>query len=333
MKRVAAKAVFLSLGAGLFETTAVAAEPSYARLEYSVEDESGACPSEVDFRERVTRRLGYDPFRREAMTLLRVRIVQRSSRAEAKISSERTGAPPGKRELVDARCETLAEAVASTVAMVIDPIAASAPPSSPSPSPSPSPPPAPPSNDSPSPLSVAAAPPADTAGAPPSEARVHPVLLADFVGSIGRTASLALGARLGVGIRIQSFSITGEGRFETTPSAAAVTSIDRVEYSSYGLAAAPCLHVGIFQGCAALGIASVQARALNLALPVASGKAIPSVSLRGGIVVPLGSLVALRANVEAGVPLVRVDYVIDGATVWTTSAVEGAVGVGLGARL
>ena len=325
---------------------AFAADPSYARLDYGSDDVGAApgtsCPSEVEFRQRVTKRLGYDPFRGDAKTSLRVRFVQRSGKASAVVVSERAGAPPGKRELVDTRCDTLADTVASTVAMAIDPIAANA--AAPAPAPPPPPPLEEPASTLPPPIVThvdardgeGQEPDRGPSSASTDDDRLHALLLADLVTSLGRSPSVAVGARIGAGVRLSHFAITGEGRFETMPSASAVTNLDRMETTSYGFSVAPCYLAGIFQACGVLGIAAVQAKAQNTTLAAGvqeTGKAIPAVAVRGGVGIPLGRSMSFRVNLEIGAPLVRVDYLVDNGVVWTTSPVEGAVAIGLGGQL
>jgi hypothetical protein len=111
---------------------------------YAVEDPTGTCASEAEFRRKVATRLGYDPFEAHAPWLFRVRIDGRLQRPHAEIVTERGGKPNGKRELDDATCDALSETVASTVSIAIDPVAASPAPSPPEAPPASTPPPLPP---------------------------------------------------------------------------------------------------------------------------------------------------------------------------------------------
>ncbi|MBS2019705.1 MAG: hypothetical protein JST00_42980 [Deltaproteobacteria bacterium] len=310
-------------------TRAWAGGQASARLVYTVDDPS--CPSEEDLRRMVAKRLGYDPFRADAAVGYRVQIVKRGARVEAKIASEGGAGAAGRRELADARCDALAESVASTLAIAIDPVAASAPPPPPPPPPPPrdtSDPLPPPSSEPPPRVSTSLSP-SDHDAAPGADGRVRLAIRGDLVAGLGLTASVAMAARLGAAARFDRFSIGGEGIFGATPSSAAVTNLDRIDFTTVGIAGTPCFHSGVFEGCLVVALASVSARAVNVVRPATSGKVVFTGALRGGVDIPLGKAVSFRANAELGAPFVRVDYVIDGQSVWTTSVVVGAVGVGL----
>lgn len=312
----------------LGSTRAWAGGPASARLVYIVDDPS--CPSEEDLRRMVAKRLGYDPFRADATVGYRVQIAKRGSRVEAKIASEGSGGAAGRRELSDARCDALAESVASTLAIAIDPVAASAPPPPPPPrEPSPSSDPLPPPSAEPAPRVTTSLSPGDHDAAQADGGRVRLAIRGDLAFGLGLTASVAMAARLGAAARFERFSIGGEGVFGATPSSAAVTNLDRIDFTTVGIAGTPCFHTGAFEGCLVVALASVSARAVNVVRPATSGKVVVTGALRGGAEIPLGKAVSFRANAEVGAPFVRVDYVIDGQSVWTTSVVVGAVGAGL----
>lgn len=309
-----------------------AAEPGHAQLDYTVDDDAGVCWSELEFRRRVAARLGYDPFRADAPMVLRVRIEMRGRRARATVTAERGGAPLGRRELSDSRCDALSETVASTVSIAIDPIAASTGKADPAPVPEPLP--APP-----------AAPAGDSSSTPSGEvgevrapsltvaSRVRGVVHLDLLVAFGRLPAVSYGGRLGGGVRVGAFSFVGEARFDSTAGPVALTSTDRVELASYGASLAPCLHASVFEGCGVATLASVQARARDVAQPKTFSNLVPSIGVRGGLLLPISTLLGFRANVELATPLVRVDYRIGGASVWMTQAVEGALAVGLAATM
>lgn len=297
---------------------------------YGVDDPSGACPSETELRRKIATRLGYDPFDARGPWLFRVRIDGRRKRPHAEIVTERGGKPTGKRVLDEATCDALAETVASTVAIAIDPVAASPAPAPPDEPPPPSPPPAQP--PPPSRPVEAAARPTPPADAPAERARVVPLIYLDATVAIGRTAGLALGGRGGVGLAYRGLSLAGEARGEATPDAVKLTALDSAYWSVLSGALVACGHKGIVQLCAVGALGTLQAKARDVTRPSLKGTLFASLGARAGVALPITADVALRANVEVGIPLIRTTFFIDGEPAWTAPAVNGTFGAGVEAR-
>lgn len=116
--------------AGLVVATAcVVAVPAVAgaqsrhdvRLIYQRDQGASACPDAARMRQLVSARLGYMPFDDGGQRVLRVVIVKRQQRFVGTIAW--TG-KPSARELNEATCEELAEALALAISIAIDPLAA-----------------------------------------------------------------------------------------------------------------------------------------------------------------------------------------------------------------
>ena len=309
---------------------ASAREPMAASLLYAIDDPSGTCASEAEFRRKVATRLGYDPFEARAPWLFRVRIDGRRKRPHAEIVTERGGKPAGRRELDEATCDALSETVATTVAIAIDPVAAS-----PAPSPpeaarvetlTPLPPPARPTE---APAPSTSTPPE---GPPTDRALVVPLVYLDGTVAIGRTAGVALGGRGGVGLHYRRLSLAGEARGEAAPDAVKLSAFDSVYWSVFSGALVACGHKGLFELCGVGALGSLQAKARDVARPSLKGTLFASLGARVGVALPLTADVALRGSVELGIPLVRTTFFIDGQPAWTAPAVNGTFGIGAEAR-
>lgn len=304
-----------------------AGEPMAASLTYTVEDPTGTCASETEFRRKVAARLGYDPFDARASWLFRIRVDGRGKRPHAEIVTEHGGQPTGKRELDDATCAALSETLASTVAIAIDPVGASpAPPpfeARPAEEPRPTLPPPSPSASLPAPSRATPreAPPAD-------RARVVPLVYLDGTASAGRTAGIALGGRGGIGFRYRGVSLAGEARGEATPDAVKLTALDSAYWSVFTGAFVACGHKSVFEVCGVGALGSLQAKARDVARPSLKGTLFASLGARVGVQIPLSSDVALRGNVEFGIPLVRTTFFIDHQPAWTAPAVNGTLAIG-----
>lgn len=312
-------------------SAARAGEAIVARLEYVVDDPSGACASEAEFRRRIATRLGYDPFDAHATWIFRVRVDGRSKRPHAEIMTERDGAPAGKRGLDEATCDALSETLAATVAIAIDPIGVSQ--ESSRTSPEDALPPLPPPPRAPASAIEPPAPPPPTPQRPLADPRrVVPFLYLDGTVTIGRTAGVALGGRGGVGVEYGALSVAGEARGEATPDAVALTSLDSVYWSVLSGALVACGHKGLFELCGVGALGSLQAKARDVARPSLKGTLFASLGARVGIQMPLTADVALRGNAELGIPLVRTTFSIDEQPAWTAPAVNGTFAIGVVTR-
>lgn len=311
-------------------TSRAAAAGDYARLRYELDDPAGKCANEAAFRARVVSRLGYDPFREEAPLALHVRVVARGPTVRAEITSAQPGKPSGKRTLEDPRCDALGETLASAVALVLDPVAGAAAPATPAP-------PADPAPAEDQPAATPLPPPAPRAEQPrdptrspaPEPPSFVPLVYADFTTGFSRTPTALIGGRIGAGLRRGSLSIAVEGHAETSPTAVAISSTDRVESSALSGALVPCGHVNVLQVCAVATLGAREVKALDVLNPRSQGAFFVVVGARGGVEIPLSGAIALRLHGGLGVPLLRTTYTIDGIARSTTGLVEASLGAGI----
>ena len=304
-----------------------AADHAYAQLRYELDDPGGQCASETAFRARVASRLGYDPFRDQAGVQLRVHVIAQGKSARADITSTQQGKPSGKRSLEDSRCDALAETLASAVALLLDPVGASAPDPEP-----PTPPPLPPATPVvlPQPMTARSEPERPPTAPPkPTGTAIAAFAYVDATVAFARAPSAMLGARLGLGIRAGSLSLAGEAQAETVPGTTAPSAKDRIEMSAFSASLVPCGNVGALQLCGALTLGSRQATALDVDRPTTVGAFFAVVSLRAGIEVPLSRTLAFRAHGAVGIPLLRNAYTVDQSLLFTSSPLDGGLGVGL----
>ncbi len=320
----------IGLGCGVLAvpSPALASEPVHARLVYNTDDPAGACASEAEFRGKVAARLGYDPFQADAAWLFRVRVDARRKPAHAEILTEQDGKSTGRRALDETRCDALLETVASTVAIAIDPVAAT---------PGPAPLPPPPAGTAAAARSGNVSAARDTTVASPvpkasPSAPVVPYLYLDGTGAFGRTAGTALGGRAGFGLRYRGVSVAGEARGEATPDAVRLTALDSAYWSVFSGGIVGCGDKSIFELCAVFAMGSLQAKARNVDRPSLKGTLFASVGARLGIEVPIAGEIALRANAELGIPLVRTTFIVAGEPVWTAPAGQGTFALGAEAR-
>ncbi len=301
-----------------------------ARLIYVADDPTGTCGSESEFRGKVAARLGYDPFRADAAWLFRVRIDGSRKPPRAEILTEQDGRSSGRRVLEDTKCDALLETAASAVAIAIDPVATSTGPStSPPPAASPSSPL--PGEGAAGPLPSATPPAAPTPSEPPA-APVVPELYLDPTVAFGRTAGVSLGGRAGFGLRYRAMSASTEARGEATPDAVRLTALDRAYWSVFSGALVACGHKGIFEFCGTLALGTLQAKAKDVTRPSLKGTLFGSIGPRLGVQVPITTELALRANGELGIPLVRTTFTIAGQPAWTAPAVHATLAIGLEVR-
>jgi len=330
------------LGAGLGVSLLLVAEglvraderPS-AQLDFAVEG-AVVCPDEAAFRERVTTRLGYDPFVNAAATTVRVRFMARGAAVLARVDVATGGAPQGTRTLEGKKnaCGALSDTVAAAVAMAIDPIGRGAVPAKAEPGP-PTPAASVSAPEAPAPAPAAApaasvAPPQRPAPVPHEGAPLALSLTFHGLGSLGAVPAPALGAIVGAGMRWSAFSIHAEGRVEATPTSAQVSPSDRLTGAAYGGALVPCGAVRALEACLGVRLGAVQATALDVDRPTLTTSFTSAVLARLVAQVPVAPRLTLRFGLEAGLPLVRTTFSVAGSPVWTAPAAYGTVLVGIG---
>jgi hypothetical protein len=310
----------------LAAASAEARPPIRARLVFTTDDPKGLCSTEADFRQKVAARLGYDPFHDDAAKVFRVRLDARSKHPHAEIATEQDGVPSGKRTLDDVSCDALSETVASTIAIAIDPLAGSGEPPAAASAPPSAAPPAPPPRAEPASKEASPTPPPS----PPEP--IVPFVLLDGTVALGRTAGAALGGRAGFGIAYRALSVAIEARGEATPGPVRLTPLDRASWSAFSGGLAICGHKSVLELCAVGAVGSLQAKAEDVSRPSLKGTLFGGVGARLGASVPITDDVALRANAELGIPLVRTTFNIDGSPAWTAPAVQASFALGAQVR-
>lgn len=325
--------------AALEPRSAQADEHSYVQLRFEPAAGEASCPDESIFRRKLESRLGYDPVHADAPRELRVRLMARKGRFVASLALFRDGTPEGKREIEDARCESLGDAAASAAALALDPVAASR---APSPTPPPEPSPAPATEPSPTPATSASAPPPapagppDAAPPPPAHAALQPLAYVDGSIMFGRAASATGGARVGLGVRRGPLSLAAELQGETqlaTANASTGGRTERIETTAFSATAAFCGKVTVVQLCPLLTVGSRNTRAVDVPGFAPNNSLFVVAAARAGVEVFVHPLIALRAHGTLGVPLRRPSYAVDGVTVWEAPLAEGGLGFGVGGYL
>lgn len=302
---------------GLAQAPAQVAVPRTLRLEYVAAER---CPDASFFRERVLlkRSTHADPF-----------VAESPARLVVTLSHDATGYH-GRWEAVDAagavlrrhdlgpvaNCHDLADGLAfGFVLRFDDPTAVPAPP--PSPPPSPVPVVMPPAAPVERPL-----PPA-----PPPEGRVH-LGLSGLLG-LAVTPAPAGGAVLSLGWRAAWWSVSGEGRALLALNAP-VDGGHHVSLHRVTGAVVPCLHWRWLFGCGVLELGELGGTS-DADVPAADSAFIATLGGRGGVEIPLGPRLALRAHVD-GFGTVKPAIVrISGQPRWETPAGGALVGAGLAA--
>lgn len=99
-------------------------EATRASLAMEISEEARVCVSPDELRERVSARLGYDPFLQDAPLAIRVEIAVDGADKiyVATISTKRQESPPRERALESQECQDLIDAVVFAMALAIDPV-------------------------------------------------------------------------------------------------------------------------------------------------------------------------------------------------------------------
>lgn len=127
--RASGSGAALALAAVFAARSAEAQSERPAATRLVVERSAGAmeCADERQTRERVTARLGYDPFRRDADALANLRWERRAGRFVLTITLSRPGRTrPARRTITsrDRACDTIGDTMSLALAIAIDPVAA-----------------------------------------------------------------------------------------------------------------------------------------------------------------------------------------------------------------
>jgi hypothetical protein len=321
----------LSAATFVVPATASADELRRASLEYSATDPKAACPDEHALRQRVATRLGADPFTEAGDLAFRVVLVPRGGRYAATITVDDRGGPATTRTLDDTSCPALVDSVASTIALTIDPIGRAAR-----------------ADTRDAPVQELPAPTATSVEVRPAERRDHaprrppprpkppglpiaPTATLDAIAHVGLAPNPTLGARVGLGLASRRVSVHAEGSAEAT--AAAGGAQDEIVGQVFAAHVVPCLALaGPWIACAAVDLGVIRARARLAALPDYGVDPIVGLGGRVGLRIPMGSVVAFRAQLEGGGLAMRVSYILDGRRATTTGPVFFGLTLGLEAR-
>ncbi|MBK7864175.1 MAG: hypothetical protein IPJ65_37385 [Archangiaceae bacterium] len=316
-----------ALAASLCVAALAWADNATVRMEYQRGGGAEACPDEQSLRDRVTARLGYDPFRAAAPLHLRLSIARAAAAGlvgrlevlgaagetlrQREISSEKTD------------CVEIAEALTLATSLAIDPFSVNRPR------------PAEPERVAPSPPQPAPVAPALAPVPPPAPVEDRHLALTPEVSvgvglAFGLEPQVSVGFLAGARLKISRFSIGLEGRLglpsQVTFQAASVSS------SLLFASVLPCFHLGPLAGCALLsgGALRVSSRGLENAEP----KTTPflAAGARLELSLPVESRFFGRLTADLLGPLIRTSFVVDGQIKWSSPPVGGAVALVGGVR-
>ncbi len=320
-----------------------------ARLVYTRAAAASACPDAAALQRAVAERLGYAPFTDTAETTIAVSITKGARGLVADVERrDRKGESLGSRRIEGEGegCDELAGALALAMSIAVDPAAAMAIPG-PAPDKPPvgePPPDSPPANKAPpggGPADKAPpggpadkAPPGGPAdkppppGAPGPEARPPTPLLfaagAGILGAAGAAPEVSFGLVLGVEVGRPSWSVGVEGRADL-PASAGLAGGGAVSTALLQGKLLPCLRWSPVFACAALSAGALSGASSGVARPAHVTTPYVSAGLRGGADLPLTSRLRLRGQLDLDAPLTRTTLRVDGAPVWTTPPLSGAL--------
>ncbi|HLK93543.1 MAG TPA: hypothetical protein VKZ18_26870 [Polyangia bacterium] len=299
-----------------------AAPETLVALEYELEPDTAGCPDEAEFRGRVERQLGYDPFRSIADRRVAVQVARRGGGFEGRIRwSDDRGRWVGDRRLASRRpgCEEIAANLAFSVAVQIQLLSALAPPTV-----------------------AAAPPPAEVRPAPPPVAPSPPPAPPPrwLALSLGLGPAVALGlapAPTGLG-RIFADGRAGWVSLELALDAALPASQREPDGSGFSLARfdaglAACAHARALAACALGTLGLLRARGFGVDAPASPFGLTGQVGARLAATRALGGHLFLTARVDGLVTPVARTVMLNDTPVWTTPRVAATVGLDLGARI
>lgn len=296
----------------LLSTAALAGEQKTAKLIYARLDGATACPDPWSMQKAVASRLGYNPFKDDAVDVIQVFVERRRDVLGARLEMRSGNTVRGKRDLesTSSDCGELAAALSLAIAIAIDPqtwMGNATPPVTAAPS-------------------APAAPPSVMAPPPP------PPLVAAEVSSLKLQAALGvmglwgtspqftggLVARVTLGGPHWSVSLDGRGELPQTMRAGP----GEVSVTNIAGSLAPCAHYSYFGACGVVagGITRVTSRGL-----LESRDGVAPLFQAGGRVradFPLTGRLGLGGSVEALVPLARAVLEVGGETLWATPPVN-----------
>lgn len=317
--------------------SARANEPAYVRLDYATLGDT-TCPGERYFRDLLTSRMGYEPFRPEARSHVDIRIEPSKTNKMAltgRITMRAGGeGRESHRELVGqvGRCVELAQAVAVTLAVMLDPFGEHA---------ARNPNAQPPAESGPIEPAPVAATAQDTSGqespAPrepnaetsPKTTResAHLEVTVAGLGSLGLLPGLGIGGLAGAAVRLGALSLGAGARWETTPGEVDIER-NRVNASLIAGSGEGCFSRSILRGCVVIDLGSYAGREETVAAPTTRRTFFADAGVRAALRIPLASRTALLVFVEGRIPLTPPELVVDGRRIFEPSPITGSIGAG-----
>jgi hypothetical protein len=327
---------FATFVACLAMSVTVLAAPT-SRLVYVRGPGAEACPDEAQLRSAVATRLGYDPFRPHATTTLSADLRRERGVYRARVSLvDDAGVERGTRDLEShaADCSDITNAMALSMSIAIDPlsvmrIADAQTANDPKP-------------DDPTPrqdgavLPVAPPPPAEPERIPaprPDPVKELPdpwrfALGAGAHGAFGGAPSVAFGVRLSTELATRRFAFGVEGRLDL-PASAESGEGGRVRASFAGGAFVPCLRVTRIWACGLLLLGRASVEAYEISAPRSDSIFYWGAGARLAYQVAFVESYALRLTGDLLAHPSAFDLTVNGRSVFRSSAVSGALGVGL----
>lgn len=328
--RVRAFATCLTLGMVFFAWRADA-EPA-ARFVYLRGVGTETCPSEVDVRQAVQARLGYDPFSSYASSTMFVEVAMTKDGYSANLKLvDADNSIRGARSLAaEHGCADLMDAMALTICIAIDPMSITRK----------GPPPGTPPLERPVDMTLLTRSedePVGSAVEPPPK-RTSPQTRNPIVSlALGPTASLgvapALSAGASLGVDVQVGSLLGgiEGRMDL-PASRSVGERGTVESSTVGGALFAGVREGWITVCAVGAVGHLAATSSDVAVSKYAGVLVASTGLRIGVGIPLSDVLEVRARAEVLANLTRHTLEISAASAYTYPIASGNLGAALAVR-
>jgi hypothetical protein len=313
----ASRLAIFTIGSMILTTSTTSWCRPQARLLHLRESGAERCPDAKDLRSRVAERLGYDPFRQDASTSVRVgfRPVGSGFTADVEAFDSRSELL-GRRTLAstDETCRDLADSVVLTVTLLLD---------TPAPSETVS---------TPHPQNVPAASESsrvDAAPLPGSTPWTIETGLA-MVASVGFAPAPSVGARLALGLRRGFWSFALGGRLDL-PSEGQY-AMGTVETTARLGELSGCGHFGRAFFCVVGAAGAVTADGRNVLNARRTIGPFGTVGGRVGADIPLVGPLALRGSAELVALLVRTQVMVGQDTLFTTPALGGTFAIGVVGR-
>jgi hypothetical protein len=324
----------------LWCSAGAAADHARAQLRYHVGSGLLDCPDQADFQRRVAEHLGYDPFGSEEGTRVSLELTAQGGALHGILEVRAAEqAEPAIRELTDseAACDALVSALANTLALSLDPLAASMPhvpeqpatpalvepalpvaaitaeiaaPSVPEPVESPSPAPAArPVND--------------------ASVETHGFAALGAGLSMGLVPGVAVFGSGSFGVRVRAFALELEGRADTSLRGESSDAHHRVEATAITGGLVPCMHGSFYAGCLTVRMGALQGHASSVSEPRLGSSFLTTVGVALRAELPQRHGFRARIGLEAALPLVRTELLVNGQVAWTAPPVYGGLSLAL----